>query len=188
MNSGHHLIYGVLQDVISGKQLIDTDDERLRQGLYTMLLEEKGYVREELWPRRVIETAFSGNVVRSTIDVTLVIDNRDSLILRYGAGSLVSRERSAIAAARLLNPDYQIPLAVVSNGKDAELLDTHTKKVIGQGMAAIPDRNTIKTLLASRPFQPPLKMTQQEGERRILNAFDLDLCCQQQKEQTKALF
>ncbi len=181
MSSGHHLIYGVLQDVISGEQLIDSDDERLRQGLYTMLLKEKGYAREELWPRRVIETAFSGNIVRSTIDVTLVIDNRDCLILRYGPGSLVSRERSAIAAARLLNPDYQIPLAVVSNGKDAELIDTHTKRVIGQGMTAIPHRKTIETLLASRPFRPPLEATQQEGERRILNAFDLDICCRRQK-------
>ncbi len=181
MISNRHLIYGILQDVISGEQLVDTDDERLRQGLYTMLLEEKGYVRKELWPRRVIETAFSGNTVRSTIDVTLAINNRDCLILRYGAGSLVSRERSAIAAARLLNPNYQIPLAVVSNGKDAELLDTHTKRVIGQGMAAIPHRDTIETLLVSHPFLPPLKAKQQEGERRILNAFDLDLCCQQQK-------
>ncbi len=181
MSNGHHLIYGVLQDIISGEQLIDSDDERLRQGIYTMLLEEKGYVHEELWPRRVIETAFSGNVVRSTIDVTITINNRDCLILRYGAGSLVSRERSAIAAARLLNPDYQIPLAVVSNGRDAELLDTHTKKVLGQGMAAIPHRNAIKTLLANHPFLPPLEAKQQEGERRILNAFDLDLCCQQHK-------
>ena len=84
------------------------------------------------------------------------------MIIRYGPGSLVSRERSALAAARVLNDEYRIPLAVVTNGRDAVLLDTVTGKVLDQGMKAIPDRTRILEMLPSLIFLPP-----QDGEKRL---------------------
>jgi hypothetical protein len=99
------------------------------------------------------------------------------MILRYGPGSLVSRERSAIAAARVLNPEYQIPLAVVTNGKDAELLDSSTGKILGYGLHSIPDRVTADKMLNNLVFHPPRKDQQRERELRILNAFDVERCC-----------
>ena len=47
----HHLIYGTLIDYLSGEQLTDTDDERIRQKLYKMMVEENGYPRDSLTPR-----------------------------------------------------------------------------------------------------------------------------------------
>ncbi len=99
------------------------------------------------------------------------------MIVRYGPGSLVSRERAAIAAARVLNPDYCIPLAVVTNGRDAELLDTKTGKVIGYGLHSIPDHGTIQNMFEQLAFYPPPETKRRDQELRILNVFDVERCC-----------
>ena len=37
----HHLIYGTLQDYLTGEELTDTDDERIRQDLSRLMVDEK---------------------------------------------------------------------------------------------------------------------------------------------------
>ena len=53
---GHHFVYGSLQDYLTGEELPDTDDERFRQQLARLLVEEKGFAKAELEPRLSIET------------------------------------------------------------------------------------------------------------------------------------
>jgi hypothetical protein len=173
----HHLIYGTLKDFLTGEELTDTDDERIRQDLARMMVEEKGFARSQIESRLKIETLFSKSFVTSSIELTLKIKGRQVLILRYGPGSLVSRERAAIAAARVLNPDYRIPFAVVTNGRNAELLDTRTGKILGYGLDSIPESSSIEGLLHHVDFLPALKGLQRERELRILNAFDIERCC-----------
>jgi len=173
----HHLVYGTLFDYLSGEELTDTDDERIRQEISHMMVEELGYSRNELKPRLCIETLFTRNFVTSTIDLTVELQKKQVMIVRYGPGSLVSRERSALAAARVLNDDYRIPLAVVTNGRDALLLDTTTTKIIDQGMSAIPNRAKALAMLPSLIFLPPQDEEKRMREKRILNAFDLERCC-----------
>ena len=173
----HHLVYGTLSDYLTGEELIDTDDERIRQQISRLMVEELGYQRDELIPRLSIETLFTRNFVTSTIDLTVEVDGRQVMIVRYGPGSLVSRERSALAAARVLNEEYRIPLAVVTNGRDALLLDTVTAKVIGQGMHAIPARQQLLEMLPGLMFLSPQDTEKRLREKRILNAFDLERCC-----------
>ena len=112
--SGHHIVYGTLKDYLTGEELPDTDDERCRQELARWLVEENGYAVDELEPRRCIETTFNNQYVKSLIELTVCLDGFRIMIIRYGPGSLVTRERPAIAAARILEPDYRIPLAVVT--------------------------------------------------------------------------
>ncbi|MEN8190376.1 MAG: type I restriction enzyme HsdR N-terminal domain-containing protein [Thermodesulfobacteriota bacterium] len=173
----HHIVYGTLSDYLTGEELTDTDDERFRQQLAKMMVEEKGYDREQLEPRLFIETLFSSQFVRSTIDITVSCCGKRALVLRYGPGSLVSRERSAIAAARVIDKLYQLPLAVVTNGRDAELLDTADGRVLATGMEAIPNSEKIEELLEGLDFRPPLEDKKRERELRILNAFDVQICC-----------
>jgi hypothetical protein len=173
----HHLVYGTLKDLLTGEELVDTDDERIRQQISRMMVDERGYRPDELQPRLTIETLFTRNFVTSTIDLTVLIEGRQTMIVRYGPGSLVSRERSALAAARVLNDEYRIPLAVVTNGRDALLLDTITGAVLDQGMGAIPERNRLISMLPSLSFLPPQDAEKREREKRILNAFDLERCC-----------
>lgn len=173
----HHLIYGTLSDYLTGEELTDTDDERIRQDLAKLMVEEKGYDREQLQTRLKIETLFAKCFVTSTIELTVSLRQKQFMIIRYGPGSLVSRERAAIAAARVINAEYCIPLAVVTNGRDAELLDTRTGKILGYGVNSIPDRDTACEMLPKLEFLPPLDPERRERELRILNAFDVERCC-----------
>ncbi|PHR29943.1 MAG: hypothetical protein COA36_03595 [Desulfotalea sp.] len=173
----HHLIYGTLRDFLTGEELTDTDDERIRQELYRVMVEEKKFEPDQLEQRLTIETLFSKSFVTSTIELTISYNGRRSMILRYGPGSLVSRERSAIAAARVLTPEHQIPLAIVTNGRDAELLDTRTGKITGYGLNSIPDRETLGNILQNMCYLRPLDGEKKKRELRILNAFDVERCC-----------
>lgn len=173
----HHLIYGTLHDCLTGEELMDTDDERIRQSLALMMMEEKGYRKEQLRARATIETLFAKNFVRSTIDLVVSIGDKEIMILRYGPGSLVSRERAAVAAARVLNREYRLPLAVVTNGKDAELIDTASGKILDYGMDGIPTAEKLSELLKDLSFLPPPDDDHREKELRILNAFDVERCC-----------
>ena len=174
---GHHLVYGTLTDYLTGEELPDTDDERFRQQLARFMVEEKGYEAGELEPRLCLETVFNKTYVKSTIDLTVRLDGKRVMILRYGPGSLVTRERSAVAAARLLEPAYRIPLAVVTNGRDAELLDTASGDVLASGMEGIPTRQQLLARLPELDFEPFTDPRRREKEERILNAFDLEVCC-----------
>jgi len=173
----HHYIYGTCVDYITGETIVDTDDERCRQELAKLLVEKKGYAKSDLEPRLCIETLYNGQFVASTIDITVREDGKRFMILRFGPGSIVTRERAAIAAARVLESSYQIPLAVVTNCKDAEVLDTYTGKVIRQGLDNIPDKNEAETLVQSLRFEPFDDDEQKDRERRILNAYDIEVCC-----------
>lgn len=175
--SGHHLVYGTLRDVLTGEELPDTDDERCRQQLASLLLAEKGYETGDLEPRLAIDTEINGQGVRSLIELTVAIQGRRLLIIRYGPGSLVTRERAAIAAARLLEPAYRIPLAVVTNCRDAELLETLTGKVLATGMDAIPERERLLAMVPSLVFEPFAGADRRDREARILNVFDVEVCC-----------
>jgi hypothetical protein len=173
----HHYIYGICTDFITGESIVDTDDERCRQELARFLVEEKGYEKKELEPRLSIETLYSGQYVVSTIDITVGIGGKRFMILRYAPGSITTRERSAIAAARILGPVNQIPLAVVTNGRDAVLLDTYSGKIIKQGLDSIPGKEEAAQMLQSLDFKPFADEERIDKERRILNAYDIEICC-----------
>lgn len=175
--SGHHIVYGTLRDALTGEELPDTDDERYRQQLARWLLADKGYRPEDLTPRLAIDTEVGGQQVRSLVELTVALGGRRLLIIRYGPGSLVTRERPAIAAARLLEPAYRIPLAVVTNSRDAELLETRTGKVLATGMDAIPDRERLAAMAAELEFEPFADAGRRDREARILNVFDVEVCC-----------
>lgn len=177
MPLSHHLIYGTLTDYLTGEELTDTDDERLRQAIYMMMVEQKGYAKTDLIPRTFIDTVFNHHNVRSLIELTVAVDHIAFMIIRYGPGSLVSRERAALAAARVIHAEYCIPLAVVTNGYDAELLDTYTGKILGNGLNSIPDRTESLALLPRLTFHQKPVGSKLEREKRILNAFDLERCC-----------
>ena len=175
--SGHHIVYGTLRDVLTGEELPDTDDERIRQQLTRWLLDAKGYLPGDLAPRLAIATEVNGQRVSSLIELTVTLNGQRLLIIRYGPGSLVTRERPAIAAARLLELEYRIPLAAVTNGRDAELLDTRDGRVLATGMAAIPGRESLADMASCLVFEPFVGTERRDREARILNAFDVEVCC-----------
>jgi hypothetical protein len=172
----HHLIYGTCTDFVTGEQIVDTDDERYRQQLARYLVEDRGYEKADIEVRRRIETLFAGQFVTSTIDLVVKHQGRRFMVIRYGPGSIVTRERPAIAAARVIDPDHQVPIAVATNGTDASILDTLTGKILGQGLEGIPRREDAAEFLSRLAFEP-LPESKRERELRILNAYDVEVCC-----------
>ena len=172
----HHMIYGNLADFVTGEALVDTDDERYRQKLARLLVTERGFAKSELTMRRRIETLFAHKFVTSKIDIVVSLADQRVLVMRYGPGSLVTRERPAVAAARVLEENQIIPLTVVTNGEDAELLDSRTGKVLATRLGAIPTREAVLAMLSDLDFSP-IAPQRREPELRILNAFDVETCC-----------
>ncbi|MBU0729848.1 MAG: type I restriction enzyme HsdR N-terminal domain-containing protein [Proteobacteria bacterium] len=173
----HHIIYGTLTDFITGEEIVDTDDERIRQELGRFLVHSLGYDKTDLEPRHTIETLFAGQFVISTIDFIVSVSGKRFMILRYGPGSLVTRERPALAAARVLDSSVQLPITVVTNGQDAEILDTYTGKVLLQGLDSIPSKAAAASLIKTLQFLPLTDSGKKERELRVLNAFDVEVCC-----------
>jgi hypothetical protein len=83
----------------------------------------------------------------------------------------VSRERSTLAAARLVE-SYAVPFAVVTNGKDAEVLETRSGHVIAQGLEAIPSKEEALERIRTLTFER-LPEKRLEKEKRILYVFDV---------------
>lgn len=167
---GHKRILGKTIDFITGREITDTDDERYRQKLARILVEEKGYAKEDIEVRRRLELTIDDKKVFSMVDFVIRINGTACIVIRYGPGSIVTRERPALATARILE-DHVIPITIVTNGEDAEILDTGTGAVIGTGLAAIPDRNSASGHLKKTTLQT-LELKQIEAEKRILSAYD----------------
>lgn len=167
---GRKRILGKITDFITGREITDTDDERLRQGIAQMLVNSKGYAKEDIDARKRFSVDIEGRTVFSLVDFVIRVEGKSLIVIKYGPGSLVTRERPALAIARVLEP-YQIPLTVVTNGIDAELLDTATGSVLATGLDSIPDRQSaLEKYHAARAKKLPEK--QLDAERRILSAYD----------------
>lgn len=173
--AGHHLILGELKDLITRETLQDTHDERLRQGIAAMLMDRKGYFRKDIKPRWPLTLRAGKKCAIINIDFGIVLDSRVGMMIKYGPGSLVTRHRPALAASRMLVA-YQIPVVVVTNGIDADILDGSSGKVTARGLAAIPERNLLKKLMAERTFDA-IRPERAEKESRIAFAFEVDDSC-----------
>ena len=165
--------YNTLIDFVTGKEMPNIGAEENRQAVERFLVEEKGYLKEDIAIDVDIAMTVAGDNYQSQIDLVVSVDEGSVrfMVFKCAAASLGSREREIVAAARLLDPDYQIPYAVVSDGKTAIVLDTISGKKTGEGMTAIPSKEQaieiIKTIdLISFPKE------RVERERLIFRTYD----------------
>jgi len=172
---GHHLILGDLVDVITGVTLQDTHDERYRQKVARLLVEQKGYHKTEVESRRELIVTAGEKKAMVKIDFNVNLDGRTCMIIKYGPGSLVTRHRPALAASRLL-VSYQIPVVVVTNGEGADILDGTSGKVISRGFESIPSKFELESRVENARFNP-IPAEKAEWESRIFYAFEVDGSC-----------
>jgi hypothetical protein len=173
--SGHHLILGELTDLITGKILEDTLDERYRQKLARLLIFEKAYHKSEVEPRHILQVAAGNKNATAPIDFLIHLSGRIGMLIKFGPGSLVTRRRPTLAASRLVAA-YQVPVAVVTNGEDAEVLDASNGTVIACGLESIPDRQRLLGIISVASFGP-IPFKRREMEARIFFAYEVDGCC-----------
>jgi hypothetical protein len=163
-----------LTDCLTGKEIPFSNRDNIRQKMLGFLIDEKGYRQEDIRVDREIRYGIDGSEMVSLVDISIVLGNRTLMVWKCASGSVVSRERQIIASARLLE-DYLVPLAVATNGRDLELLDTSTEKVKGEGLDAIPRREELEGI--AEEFSPrPTNKKKLANEQRVLFAYDAIVC------------
>lgn len=140
-----------------------------------LLLGEKGYAPADIRNRVVFDVVLGQETIPSSVDFLISLENTPAMVVKCAAGSLSSRERQAVAAARVLG-SLPVPVAVVMDPMSAVVLDAVTGKTMGEGFGAIPTKTQLNGLLARTAVAPmaPVKL---EREKRVLLAFDAIQCC-----------
>lgn len=167
----HHLILGEITDFITGKTVTDTHDERARQKIAKFLVGEKGYEKNDIYTHLRLPLEIDGKTGEVQVDFLIKPEGRPFMLVLFRPGSLVSRRRTALAAARLI-ADRPVPYAAVTNAEDAEIMETITGKVIGSGLDALFSRQ--QAMEKNKIPQPPrLTEDRKTKEKRILFAMEI---------------
>lgn len=141
------------RDLITGAPLPDREDEPIRQAAERLLL-DLGYAPADITVEATRQAQGPEGPVDVRADLLVASAGRPALLLRCVRGSLVSRERESVAAARLI-ADPWVPLALVYNGADAEMLDVASGKVTATGLSAMPGPEGLAGMLAAIPPHSP---------------------------------
>ncbi len=168
----------VIRDYLTGEEIAETSYEEFRQALARLLVEEKGYPRDRLVPKIGVCFPVDGQDYTRMIDL-LALDEAGAplLFFIFCSGEPGSYVREALAAARVYARG-PVPLACVTDTRDAVLLETATGRELGRGMRAVPDWRRALAMNAPRPRLSGEALLR---ERRILFAYSEFLsggCCQ----------
>jgi hypothetical protein len=165
-----------IRDILA-EELQDGEDlaNEARRMIGYLLREKKGYAPEDVRTGLAFEVQLGAETAWSAADFLVSLDGKTAMIIKCAAGSLDSRERQAVAAARVITSP-PLPIAVVADPVTAEVLDVSSGKVIGEGFGAIPTKEQLRILVAEKRMQP-LDPKRLEKEKRILLAFDAIKCC-----------
>lgn len=173
--AGHHLILGTLTDYLTGRTIADTHDERYRQKIARFLVEDRCYRLEDIESRVPLKAVAGECQAIVRIDFVIRLESGAAMVVKYGPGSLTTRHRPALAAARLLSP-RQIPVVVVTNGEAVEVLSGETGRLMAEGFQGIPDRAELERLYqrhGARTISPERTVM----EARVLYAYEVDGAC-----------
>jgi hypothetical protein len=165
-----------IRDILQ-EELQDGEDlaNEARRMIGYLLREKKGYAPEDVRKGLAFEVQLGAETAWSAADFLVSLEGKMAMIIKCAAGSLDSRERQAVAAARVITSP-PLPVAVVADPVTAEVLDVSSGKVTGEGFGAIPTKEQLQSLVAEKRMQP-LDPRRLEKEKRILLAFDAIKCC-----------
>jgi hypothetical protein len=142
----------------------------IREKVLEILLGEKGYLLEDIEEEVPFELATDQEIFQLKVSFILRLKGQRLVLIKCGPGSILARERAALALARLFS-DYQVPLTVVTNGEDAVLLNTLSGETLDNGLTAIPNKDRLSSLMQDLKFLP-LPEKRIKLERQILSAFE----------------
>ena len=165
MNTGD-----TITDFITGREMPNTGSEMNRQAVERFLIEEKGFIKEDIKVDTDISLDISGEAYFSQIDLIICIQEKRVVLFKCCSGSIGSYERETLAAARLLDK-YQIPLSVVSDGKTAIILDTISGKKLSEGLESIPSKQEIRNLFKTIKFTA-YPEEKRDREKLIFRSYD----------------
>jgi len=168
--SGNDKKYEMLVDYVTGKTVPNIGVEEIRQRVEQFLVEEKGYLKEDVCVDADIEIDIDGSCYVSRLDLVIAVENNNFMVIKCAAGSLESREREVMSASRIF-ASSPIPYAVVSDSKTAVLYDAVSGKKTGEGLSAIPSRSEAGNFFKThQPVQIPENRLKKE--KIIFRSYD----------------
>lgn len=162
--------YDMITDFVTGEKIPNIGAEEKRQQVEQFLVENKGYQKQDIEVDASLRLKIGTETYDSAVDLVLRLKGKRFMVIKCVPGSLGSRHRETLAAARLLDT-YQIPFTVVTDGKNADLLDTLTGEIIDQGLHAIASRTEALDGLAGLAFEP-FAEAKMEREKIIFRSYD----------------
>lgn len=164
--------FDTLTDFVSGKEVPDIGAEANRQAFERILVELKGFSKDDIEVDVPLNLVVAGEVYNSRVDLVVSAGGRRMMAVKCAAGSLGSREREILAAARLLESS-QIPVSIVTDGREVVVLETASGEKIGEGADAIPSREKLSQL-ASETVPAPFPEKRIEREKLIFRTYDME--------------
>jgi len=161
-----------ITDYVTGREVPHIGAEANRQAFERILVELKGFSKEDIEVDVPLNLVVAGKPYSSRVDLVVSAGGRRMMAVKCAAGSLGSREREILAAARLLE-DCQIPVSIVTDGRDAAVLDTVTGENTGEGVDAGPPKAAL--LKASKEVERvPFPENRREREKLIFRTYDIE--------------
>jgi hypothetical protein len=159
------------QEISDGEEMANA----VRHIAERLLFGEKGYAEADVRKNYTFTVALPDEKVESSVDFLVTVSGRNAMVVKCASGSLSSRERHVVAAARVV-ADAPVPVAVVMDPMSAVVLDALAGKVTGEGFDAIPSKEQLAAIVTGKDIKPiaPEKL---EREKRVLLAFDTIRCC-----------
>jgi hypothetical protein len=162
--------HDMIIDYITGQIVPNIGVEAIRQEMERYIVAQKGYAKSDIEVDAEINIDISGDIYRSQLDLVVSAGGRRFMVIKCAAGSLESRQREVLSAARVLEMT-QIPYAVATDGKTAVIYDTVSGKKIAEGLAAIPSQlEALEKLTAYQPAD--LSKERLEKEKIIFRSYD----------------
>ncbi|NOX34041.1 MAG: type I restriction enzyme HsdR N-terminal domain-containing protein [Deltaproteobacteria bacterium] len=171
----HHLVLGKLNDFLTGIVIPDTLDERYRQKIAKKLVSGCGFKKNDIKNNINLKVAAGNRKAAIKVDFLVKYREKIIIIIKFAPGSLVTRRLSTLALSRIIKP-YQIPIVIITNGEDAEIMDGSSGKVIATGLENLPGKEHIKENMDSFLFNTIEKLKFDQASR-IAYACEIDGAC-----------
>ncbi len=159
----------VITDYLTGREIMDTTYEDLRQALARMLVEDRKYPRESIRPKYELFYEVAGESQSAVVDLAVFGPAGEPLLaLFFCPGEVGTFVRESVAAARIHLP-APFPLVAVTDSMELVLVESRTGDCIADGFHAVPLWRDLPVLAGEHPC-PPLGEERLLKERRILTA------------------
>jgi hypothetical protein len=172
----HEISLGrTIRDYLTDEELEETTYEEFRQGLARLLVQEKGYNKENIRPRITVRFSVDGKPWSRVMDMGIFQGDRPLMLLLFSAGEVDTYVRESVAGARLHEPPF--PLVLITDTKDARLVGARDGSILARGFHALPTWERLLELIDEHPA-PVLGPQQREREERLFYAYSAyHSCC-----------
>lgn len=164
--------YKAITDFVTGRPVLDVGAEANRQAVEKYLVDKKGYHRNDIAVDMPVSLEVSGEPYHTTLDLVVFVGSRAFMVIKCVAGSLGSREREVVYAARVARAPVIIPVAVASDGYSALVFDAADRKRMGEGMEAMPSPESAREIIA-QTRDVPRSANRLEKEKIIFRSYDI---------------